>query len=81
MGGSDNECVSRLLGVTYNKLVTFPRQSSIHPSGSCYFVSLNVITSLVPRPPCLFCSLACVQYDTRKRKSAKNGEGLGTPIT
>ena len=28
-----------------------------------------------------FCSLVCVQYNTRKRKSAKNGEGLGTPIT
>ena len=26
-------------------------------------------------------SLVCVQYNTGKRKSVKNGEGLGTPIT
>ena len=37
--------------------------------------------SLVPRPPCFFSSLVCVQYNTRKRKSAKNREGLGIPIT
>ena len=29
----------------------------------------------------VFCSSVFVQYNTRKRKSAKNGEGLGTPIT
>ena len=28
-----------------------------------------------------FCSSVCVQYNTRNRKSAINGEGLGTPIT
>ena len=28
-----------------------------------------------------FCSSVFVQYNTRKRNSAKNGEGLGTPIT
>ena len=28
-----------------------------------------------------FCSSVFVQYNTQKRKSAKNGEGLGTPIT
>ena len=37
--------------------------------------------SLVPRPPLFFCSSVCIQYNTRKQKSAKNGEGLGTPIT
>ena len=29
----------------------------------------------------LLCSSVCVQYNTRKWKSAKNGEGLGTPTT
>ena len=29
----------------------------------------------------VFCSSVCVQYNTWKRKSAKNGEGLGTLIT
>ena len=33
-------------------------------------------SSLVPRSPPFF-----VLYNTRKWKSAKNGEGLGTPIT
>ena len=28
-----------------------------------------------------FCSLVCVQYKTRKRKSVKNGEGLVSSIT
>ena len=28
----------------------------------------------------VFCSSVCVQHNTQKRKSAKNGEGLGTPI-
>jgi len=29
----------------------------------------------------VFCSSVCIQYNTRKRKSVKNGVGLGTPIT
>ena len=28
-----------------------------------------------------FFSSVCVQYNTQKRKSVKNGVGLGTPIT
>ena len=40
----------------------------------------KVMVSLVPRPP-PFLSSVFVQYNTRKRKSAKNGEGLGKPIT
>ena len=35
--------------------------------------------TLVSFPP-VFCSSVCVQYNTWKRKSTKNGEGLGTPI-
>ena len=35
MGVGDSACGIWLLGVTSNKLVTFPRQNSIHPSGSC----------------------------------------------
>ena len=38
-------------------------------------------TSLVPRPPPFFCSSVWVQYNTRKRKSAKNREGLVSSIT
>ena len=37
--------------------------------------------SLAPRPPPFFCSSVFVQYNTRKRKSTKNREVLGTPIT
>ena len=37
--------------------------------------------SLVPRPPPFFSSSVCVQYNTRKRKSAKNGVGLVSFIT
>ena len=36
--------------------------------------------SLVPRPTPFFCSSVCVQYNTRRQKSAKNGEGLGTRL-
>jgi len=36
--------------------------------------------SIIPRPPLFFCFSVCVQYNTRKRKSAKNAEGLGAPI-
>ena len=36
--------------------------------------------ALFPGLP-VFCSSVFVQYNTRKRKSVKNGEGLGTPIT
>ena len=43
-------------------------------------VLVYTLTSLVPRPPC-FLFFGFVQYNTQKRKSAKNGEGLGTPIT
>ena len=35
--------------------------------------------ALFPGLP-FFCSSVCVQYNTRKRKSAKNGEGLGTLV-
>ena len=35
MGGGDNGCDIWLLGVTSNKLVTFPGQNSIRLSGSC----------------------------------------------
>ena len=37
--------------------------------------------SLVPRPPPFFCSSVCVQYNTLKRKSAKNRRGLVSFIT
>ena len=37
--------------------------------------------SLNPRPPPFFFSSVCVQYNTRKRKSVKNGEGLVSSIT
>ena len=52
------------------------------------FVSKLVMTilckkcSLVPRPPPFFVlRFSFSIYNTRKRKSAKNGEGLGIPIT
>jgi len=35
MAGGDNGCDIWLLGVISSKLVTFPRQNSIRPSGSC----------------------------------------------
>ena len=38
-------------------------------------------TSLVPRPNPIFCSSVCVEYNTRRQKSAKDGEGLGTLVT
>ena len=54
MGGGDNGCGIQLLGVTSNKLVTFPRQNSIRPSGSCcpsgecnYYVSVCVYVCVV----------------------------------
>ena len=50
----------------------------------CVYVAvfcLHERVSLVPRPPPFFCSSVCVQYNTRKRKSAKNGEGLVSFIT
>ena len=37
--------------------------------------------SLVPRPSPFFCSLVCIQYNTRKWKTAKNGKGLVSSIT
>ena len=48
----------------------------------CWLLS-TLYTSLVPRPPpfFFFCSSVCVQYNTQKRKTAKNREGLGTLIT
>ena len=47
----------------------------------CWLLS-TLYTSLVPRPPpFFFCSSVCIQYNTQKRKTAKNGEGLGTLIT
>ena len=49
---------------------------------TCHFAGGHLLhmymwAGLVPRP----CSSVFVQYNTQKRKSAKNGEGLGTPIT
>ena len=44
-------------------------------------IQLLILLSLVPRPPPFFCSLVFIQYNTWKRKSAKNGEGLGIPTT
>ena len=38
--------------------------------------------SLIFRPtPFFFCSSLCIQYNTRRRKSTKSGEGLGTLVT
>jgi len=40
---------------------------------------VKIIASFQASP--VFCSLVCVQYNTRKQKSAKNGEGLVSFIT
>jgi len=37
--------------------------------------SIKMVASF-PGLPRFFCSSVCVQYNTRKRKSVKNGEGL-----
>ena len=56
--------------------------SGFIPTSHCQQVKSKWYThSLVSRPPPFFCSSVCVQYNTRKRKSMKNGESLGTPIT
>ena len=41
----------------------------------------GLATSLIPRPPPFFVLRFCIQYNTRKWKSAKNGEGLVSFIT
>jgi len=41
-----------------------------------YRTSTSYLDSLVPRPPPFFVLLFAFSNNTRKRKSAKNGEGL-----
>ena len=49
MGGGDNGCGNGLLGVTSNKLATFPRQNRrayAAPSGECnYYIHFNNLAS------------------------------------
>ena len=43
--------------------------------------SYGYLASFPAPPPPRFCFSVCVQYNTRKQKSAKNGEGLVSFIT
>ena len=47
----------------------------------CMYPHTYTFSSLVPWPPLFFCSSVCIQYNTQKRKSEKNGEDLVSSIT
>ena len=49
MEGGDNGCGIGFLRVTSNKLVTFPRQNSIRPSGLALFPGLPFFVLLFAR--------------------------------
>jgi len=51
-----------------------------HPCALIGLCTSALMLASFPGLPRFFCSSVFVQYNTRKRKSAKNGEGLGTPI-
>ena len=82
----DVTCLLKFVPVWFLFLRTSSSQDQNYPSLLSPILTCDTAyrmlayTSLVPRPP-RFLFFGFVQYDTRKRKSAKNGEGLGTPIT
>ena len=69
MGGDDSGCDIGLLGVTSNKLVTFPRQNSIRPSSSCCSVwgmqLLHMLAGLRKAKEPGFVSCTCYQDEMR----------------
>ena len=61
MGGDGSGCGSGLLGVTSNKQVTFPRQNSMDPLGSCCLCMYTRVESLCDG--WLFWLLLLVEYE------------------